>query len=199
MEYIVLLRGINVGGHKKVKMEDLRKVLESAGYINVKTYIQSGNILLETQKESDKKLASDISKLMLEHFGFEVPVLARTIAEWAKIAEDLPFEELLIEFLHITLLDELPDQKAVDAIDRSKFNPNEKWQVIGKTVYLYCPDGYGRTKLTNEFWEKKLGSAATTRNWKTLLALMEMVENRSDSALPAGIPSLIKEGRHNGQ
>jgi len=174
MKYIILLRGVNLGGHKKIKMEELRQVLEIAGYAQISTYIQSGNICLECPEIAKEELSEAIGELLQKHFGFDVPTFARTLADWEKIIAELPFVEESIDFLHITLLHKIPDAAAVAAIDSSKFSSNERFVAIGQTVYLYCPDGYGRTKLTNNFWEKKLNCAATTRNWKTVLAMASL-------------------------
>ena len=169
MTYITILRGINLGSHNVIKMEALRKVFAAAGFGNVRTYIQSGNVVFEAEATNTSELAAQVSTIILNEFGFQVPVLVLTQSEWAQIVAENPF---LPEFaedtksLHITFLAALPDVSNIARIEAEKYLP-DRFSVIGKAVYLYCPNGYGNTKLHNAFFENKLKVAATTRNWKT--------------------------------
>lgn len=172
--YIILLRGINVGGHKKIKMTELKTLLEKAGFEAVRTYIQSGNIVLQWAGTDENELASSIGALIQKEYGFEVQVMARTVTEWAATIKAQPFESEDYKKLHITFLAAVPAQEKVEKINPNDFLPNDAFKIVGRAVYLHCPNGYGNSKLTNDFWEKKLKLSATTRNWKTSLTLLEM-------------------------
>lgn len=174
--YIALLRGINVSGQRMIKMKDLETALEELAFSNVRTYIQSGNILFQCEKSDPSLLAGNIAGKILEHFGFEVPVVIRTFQELEKLSIDNPF--LLtgnrdVNKLHVTLTDREPDPDEVRKIEKDPFLPDEFF-VSGREIYLFCPNGYGRTKLTNTFFEKKLKTIATTRNWKTIQTLLTL-------------------------
>ncbi len=176
MKYIALLRGINVGRNKRIKMADLVKAFESSGFRNVKTYVQSGNVIFEHDSSSAAEIAENIEKIIGQTFGFSVNVFIRTESELENIVKLNPFiKETGIEFdkLHVTFLSDMPDPKAVLSLDINK-DENEKFEVIGREVYLYCPNGYARTKLKNDVFEKKLDTVATTRNWKTTNKLLEL-------------------------
>lgn len=176
MKYIALLRGINVGRNKRIKMADLVKAFESAGFRNVKTYVQSGNVIFEHNSSSAAEIAENIEKIIGQTFRFYVNVFIRTESELENIVKLNPFiKETDIEFdkLHVTFLSDMPDPKAVFNLDINK-DENEKFEVIGREVYLYCPNGYARTKLKNDVFEKKLDTVATTRNWKTTNKLLEL-------------------------
>lgn len=172
-QYILLLRGINVGGHRKIKMADLRVLLQNLDYANVQTYIQSGNILLESdQKAAD--IASNVKAAIKAEYDFDVPTLVMLWKDLEVIVEKLPFENVEEEkALYFTFLEKKPDAESVEGLE-PKLLKGEAYQVIDKTIYLYCPNGYGRTKLTNDFWEKQLKVAATSRNWRTTKKLLEM-------------------------
>ena len=172
--YIILLRGINVGGHKKIKMADLKSLLEKAGYLTVRTYIQSGNIVLQWSGVDETQLAADISALIKKEYEFEVPVMAIPSKEWAEIISNQPFDNEDISKLYLTLLSDSPTKETIDSINPDDFLPLEFFKIIGRSVYLHCPNGYGKSKLTNDFWERKLKLSATTRNWRTSLTLLEM-------------------------
>ena len=174
--YIALLRGINVSGQKMIKMEELKRMLASLNFNNVRTYIQSGNITFNCAKSDPAELANMIAEKILEHFRFEVPVLIRTLADMGKISNNNPFLEKRnapIEKLLVTFFPEEPDPVHWNKIEKDSYLPDE-FVVSGREVYLYCPNGYGRTKLTNSFFESKLKLTATTRNWKTLETLLKM-------------------------
>ena len=113
-------------------------------------------------------------------FGYEVPVLVISRTELEKIGRGNPFlpgKEGLEDKLHVTLLKDYPPDDLSEVIDRKKYLPDE-FIISGKEIYLYCPNGYGRTKLTNNFFESRLKTSATTRNWKTIIKLMELALQR---------------------
>ncbi len=176
MKYIALLRGINIGRNKRIKMADLVKTLESLGFKNVKTYLQSGNVIFEHDSSDIAEIAESIERKISETFSFSVDVIIRTNDELERVVKGNPFiKELDIELdkLYVTFLSDIPDPKAVLNMDIDKAE-NEKFEIIGREVYLYCPNGYARTKLKNDAFERKLNTTATTRNWKTTNKLMEL-------------------------
>lgn len=178
-KFIALLRGINVSGKNLIKMETLRSVLQSEGFQHVKTYIQSGNILFDTNDFAEKKQAKKIQEIIKKEFGFEVPVLVLNIKFLNLLVENNPFkndDSKDKSFWHLTLLDATPSIENLNKIDASKYLPDE-FSVRENAIYLYCPSGYGQTKLTNNFWESKLKLRATTRNWKTLEKLIDLANS----------------------
>jgi len=175
---IVLLRGINVGGKRKILMGDLRMLLGKNGYSEVRTYIQSGNILLQSDKEKDiQKIEIHIQKLIEEAYGFVVStvVLPFEILKKAYANKPFPNPESETISLHLTILQSVPDPDLVKAI--ANFDAGvDRFQIKEQFVYLRCEGKYHKSKLTNNFFEKKLKVSATTRNWRTLGKLIEMGE-----------------------
>jgi uncharacterized protein (DUF1697 family) len=163
---IALLRGVNIGG-RKVPMAALRDVFEQLGHGNVRTYIQSGNVVFDATGPGPRVRAA-IEDAIRRAFGLDVTVLLRTPAELAKVTAQNPYGE----DAYVTFLDGVPDRNRVAALDPAPFAPDE-FRVIGQEVYLRCPNGYGRTKVNNTFFEKKLATRATTRNWRTVETLLD--------------------------
>ncbi|MBV5315856.1 MAG: DUF1697 domain-containing protein [Prolixibacteraceae bacterium] len=180
MRYIAILRGINVGTGRKVPMTDLKKLCENMGLQNVQTYIQSGNVVFEwSRSESISELETRLQKAFSESFGFDIPVLVRTAEEWAESIAQNPFlkeENVDIDRLHLTCLKEVPSQELLEKIKPFQFMP-DRYEIIGKDVFIFCAAGYGTSKLTNPFFESKLKVSATTRNWKTVMKLHEMINS----------------------
>ncbi|MFD2826601.1 DUF1697 domain-containing protein [Leeuwenhoekiella polynyae] len=173
--YIGLLRGINVGGHRKVPMATLRQLMSDLNFKEVKTYIQSGNIIfLSDEKHTETQLAKIISNAILEEFGFEVPVVVKTADAIKKAVEVNPFSAEPIENLHLTFLSEIPKPEDVAALDQNSFAPDQ-FIISTSYAYLTIPGKYHKTKISNAFFEKKLNLTATTRNWKTALKLIELI------------------------
>ena len=172
--YIAIIRGINVSGKHKVPMAELRSLCENLGWRNVRTYIQSGNVVFEA--ESPTGLAAMLASGIAETFGFQVPVLVRSAAEMAEVVERNPFgeiEDFAPEKLHVTFMAEEPQPDKLEAIKAFTFEP-EKYTILGKEIYVYCQNGYGNTKLENLFFEKKLKVTCTTRNWRTVNELVKI-------------------------
>lgn len=175
-KYISLLRGINVSGKNKIKMVELKKVLENERLSNVITYIQSGNIVFDFKKSDNKKLELKIKKAIENNFGLDVQTLVLNVDDLNKVYSNNPFlieRNEDINFLHATILDQVPDEELVNQIKDFKSDSDE-FIVYENIIYLFCPNGSARTKLTNNFFEKKLKSVATTRNWKTITKLVEL-------------------------
>ncbi len=186
-KYIAILRGINVGTGRKVPMADLKKLCESLELQQVQSYIQSGNLVFELpNQEPIPELEARLQKAFSEAFGFEIPVLIRTSEEWANSISQNPFlkeENMDIERLHLTCLKELPSPELLEKIKTFQYLPvrqahgePDRFEILGRDVFVFCAAGYGKTKLTNSFFESKLKSPATTRNWKTVMQLNEMVK-----------------------
>jgi uncharacterized protein (DUF1697 family) len=167
-----MLRGVNVGG-KILNMTELRKLYESTGACNVRTYIQSGNVVFDSNEDDIRELEVNTVKSIREYFGYNVNVLIRTKRELQDVIEKMPFSEIDTNKLHVTFLHSAPLKLPIDEIENTK-NGAEKFFVAGREIYLYCPNGYGVTKLSNGFFEKKLKVTATTRNWKTVNTLFSM-------------------------
>lgn len=174
-EYISLIRGINVGG-KSLKMDVLRSIYESLKLEDIKTYIQSGNVLFKTNTKNIKKIGDKIVNSIEKQSGLSVSVIIRNNKEIKNILENNPFIKSgnnETERMYVTFLEGIPDKnKLKDLIPAKK--TKDEFKIIGKEIYLYCPEGYGRTILSNDFFEKKLKLKATSRNWRTLNKLYEM-------------------------
>ena len=176
--YVAMLRGINVSGHKMIKMESLRASFGALKLSNVQTYVQSGNVIFECADGSVAALSEKIERRILRDFGFSVPVFLRTSKELEQTIIRNPFlTDTAIDHskLHVTFLSDAAPKMALEALQPLAVKP-EQFRVLGRQVYLYCPNGYGRTKLSNTAIEKKLSVGATTRNWKTVNTLLAMTQ-----------------------
>lgn len=174
--YISILRGINVSGQKLIKMDVLRKSYESLGFENVATYLQSGNILFTCRETGTDALAQILSRQIEIDFGFDVPVIVLPVDKLQQIIDHNPFVKESDKdktFLHVTFLSSIPGKYDLNAIQARK-QEGEEIYITGNAVYLYCPNGYGRSKLSNNFLEAKLNVTATTRNWKTTNELLNI-------------------------
>ena len=174
--YIALLRGINLGGHKIVKMDQLRKTFEELDFADVKTYIQSGNVVFKAPAQIPAKLAKRIEEKILGQFGFPVPVVVKTAVEIGEVISSNPLlKEKGIDptRLHVTFLSCAPDKSALKLLDAVAAAPDQ-FRCSGQAVYLHCPNGYHATRLGNNVLAKMLKVGATTRNWKTVNKLWEM-------------------------
>jgi uncharacterized protein (DUF1697 family) len=176
--YISILRGINVSGQKLIKMDALKKSYENMGIQNVTTYVQSGNVIFTCNHFEIGELEQNISRQIDKDFGFEVPVIVLTIDKLKQVIDKNPFlkdPNIDLAFLHVTFLSSKPVQFDHKTIEDKK-KSGEEIVFSDTAVYLYCPNGYGRTKLNNNFLEAKLKVGATTRNWKTTNELFKIAE-----------------------
>lgn len=169
--YIAFLRGINVGGHKKLKMADLKLMMEGLGFRDVITYIQSGNVIFSS--EDANGLSEIISKEIEKKFGWQVPVLVKTADAIAQILKDCPFEETKKAEAYFMLLASQPETKLMEAVHEISY-PNEEFVLTTECAYIFYSKGHGNEKLNNNFFEKKLKVSATTRNYRTLAKLIEL-------------------------
>ncbi len=172
--YVAMLRSVNVGGRNRLSMTDLRSQVGSLGYGEVATYLQSGNVVFTAVGVSTQSVGERIAQQLTTELGLSVPVLVRTAAELSSVVESTPYADLDADprTVHVTFLADAPDTAAVEAMrDREDEFGLDRFEVIGTEVHLYCPGGYGETKLNNAYLERRLGAVATTRNWKTVTAL----------------------------
>jgi uncharacterized protein (DUF1697 family) len=180
-KYISLLRGINVSGQKKIKMVDLKTLYETLGFTDVLTYIQSGNVIFNSEIKDKFELITKLEEAVQTRYCFHVPVQICTLNDLNDVLSKLPFKNLNADEdgakVYISFLSEKPATEKVPALQTHVVEP-EKLVVNDQIVYLYCPNGYGRTKLSNTFIEKKLGVAATTRNLRTVAKLSTLAMNK---------------------
>jgi uncharacterized protein (DUF1697 family) len=178
--YISILRGINVGGQKQIRMDDLKALYESMKFKDVITYIQSGNVIFKTDiKKSIDEISGLIEKAIYLKDKFHVPLIIRPVEEMFQIVAANPFldeDGIKTDKIHVTFLSEKPKFINSEIINHLDFSP-DRFKIIEKEIYLYCPEGYGKSKLSNNFFESKLKVTATTRNWSTVNKLVEMANN----------------------
>jgi uncharacterized protein (DUF1697 family) len=178
--YAALLRGINIGPNKRVAMADLRRLVEGIGGEEVETYVQSGNAVFRSSARSGAKLEQALHRALADDLGLDVEVLVRSAAELARLVDGNPFaaDEDDPKKLHVTFLAEKPATAKVRAL-LDEAAGSERAEVTGRDIYLHFPDGYGRAVLTNPLVERRLGVVATTRNWRTVLALRDLTAARA--------------------
>jgi uncharacterized protein (DUF1697 family) len=176
--YIAILRGINVSGQKKIKMADLRALLGDLGLENVQTYIQSGNIVFQHTEAPESDLEKMIEEKIQSHYNFQVPTMVRTPEAFQYVIDHNPFLKGLnkdIKRQYITFLAEKPAAERIEALKDGHYEP-EEYVIDRRIIFFFSPHGYGRAKMNNNFFEKKLKVKATTRNWKTVNKLLEMAK-----------------------
>lgn len=173
---IAVLRGINVGGKRKLPMGDLKSMLMELGYTAVTTYIQSGNVLFKSDTDSTE-LEGKLEKSIKDKFNYDVPVVVRSVQELGVLINTNPFYTTNsdINKLHLTFLKEQPSAENKKLTESISSEP-DKFSVTDKDTFIFCEGKYHQSKLTNNFFEKKLKVGATTRNWKTTLKLYELGE-----------------------
>jgi len=174
---IAILRGINVGGKRKILMADLKLLFQNLGFSNISSYIQSGNVIfIDDNGLNDLDIAKQIEHAITAKYKFDVPVIIRSSKEIAKAVKKNSFYKKNAEDisqLHLTFLNEKPTKENLTKIESYNYEP-DKFVIIGKEVFIFCAGKYHQSKLTNNFFEKKLKVSATTRNWKTVLKLVEL-------------------------
>ena len=171
--FIALLRGINVGGHKKILMADLRVLFEKLGFENVRTFIQSGNVIFLTNENNPRNLEKIIKDEITRVYGFEVTLLVKTPSEIQVIFNNCPFSEEKKINSYFILLNSFPKKELIELTNQISY-PDEEFYLTNSCVYFYCSKGYGKSKCGNNFFEKNLKVSATARNYKTLLKLIEL-------------------------
>jgi len=180
--YISILRGINVSGKNRIKMDELKQLYSNLGFNNVQTYIQSGNVIFRTELTDIKVLESLITKEISNGFGFQIPVIVLTNNSLQSALTNNPFLSDSTKnpaFMHFTFLSDIPQKELFEKIAEKDYTPDE-YRFENKTIFLYCPTGYGNTKLTNTFFENKLRITATTRNLQTVKQLIALSSNANN-------------------
>lgn len=174
MKYVAFLRGINVGGKNKIKMETLREVCSAIGFENVKTYINSGNIIFETSKSDNQKLAEKIEKAIEKEFGLKIKTIVRSTAEIKNIVENNPFDGQFEndKDLHVFFLDEeMPKEKADLLLSNN--NENEQYLVRDREIFCLLRISVLDSLMGKDYIGKKLKVSATARNWRTVNKVLE--------------------------
>lgn len=177
IKYVAILRGINVAGKNKILMKDLVQLFEQMGLANVETYIQSGNVVFSSKFADVQYLETRIESAIKEKFGFDVPTIILSETKLERTLKYNPYLENKTvdeDALHATFLRYEADHELVKEFETLDYSPDETI-VTNDLVYVYCPNGYGKTKFNNGFIERKLKAQATTRNWKSISALLDLV------------------------
>ncbi|HEX3433402.1 MAG TPA: DUF1697 domain-containing protein [Solirubrobacteraceae bacterium] len=176
MKQIVLLRGVNVGGRNRVPMAALREALEQAGLGPARTFLQSGNVVVDSAAKP-AALASDCERIIAEHFELDIAVVVRTRAELAKVVRDDPFGETADnpKLYQVSFCSAKPDKAAVDKV-AERAAGEERLKAHGREIYAWFPDGVGRSRLAAQLSKQSLGVTVTARNWSTVLALLELAD-----------------------
>ena len=173
---IVLLRGVNLAGRNRVAMPQLREALEEAGFEDVSTYVQSGNVVLSSKK-SAKRVQSDVERLIADRFGLDVSVVVRTRADLAAVVERNPLGKVAKnpKLYQVTFLDKAPSADVVRKLEAAAAG-KEQVKHVGRELYAWHPDGVGRSKLAALMSGKGLGVTGTARNWTTVTKLLAMAD-----------------------
>ncbi len=178
LQYLALLRGINVGGKNKLPMKDLAELFVAAGCSNVRTFIQSGNVIFHSTSSVARELANLITRRIEERAGYRIPVVLRTAQELGEAIRGNPFIAAGVpeKTLHVYFLASLPSVRDVSALDPDRSLP-DTFVVRGREIYVQLPNGMARTKLTNAYFDSRLSTTSTARNWNTVLQLHELMKN----------------------
>jgi uncharacterized protein (DUF1697 family) len=173
--FVALMRGINVGGKNKLPMKDLVGLFEEAGCVGVRHYIQSGNIVFGATTALAKRVPALITSAIQRDFSLEVPVVVRSRDEMRAVVKNNPLlaKGAPVESLHVVFLADVPTAAAAASLDPNR-SPPDTFVVRGGEIYVSCPNGIGNSKLTNAYFDSKLRTTSTGRNWRTVLQLVEM-------------------------
>lgn len=182
--YVALLRGINVGGKNKLPMKELAALMAATECAEVQTYIQSGNVVFQASASVARRLPEVLAERIAQRFGLRVPVVIRSAKELAAVARGNPFlkrgeDE---DALHVYFLADKPSARAVAALDPRR-SPGDQFEVVGREIYLFCPNGVGNTKLSNAYFDSALETVSTGRNWRTVLKLIALSSGSDVGAL----------------
>jgi uncharacterized protein (DUF1697 family) len=176
-----MLRGVNMTGHNSIKMTDLSALYRDLGFIEPETFIQSGNVIFNTDRDIlAHEIAQAIETAIHNAFGYDVPVMIRTVKEMRDLVNLNPFiseinfdpAKMAVIFLH-----ETPAESQINKVADVDYPP-DKFMIIGNEIYTFCPNGFGRTKIYTNFFENKMKVTGTARNWKTVTTLLTLAEKR---------------------
>lgn len=180
--YISFLRAVNMAGHNSIRMADLSALYRNLGFIRPETYIQSGNVIFGAEKEMPPdQISSLVEEGIFREFGYDVPVIVKTIKDIRKILSSNPFlteknfdpAKMAVIFIRENL-DSSHIRKVAD-VDY----PPDKFKIIGNEIFTFCPNGFGRTKIYTGFFEKKMKVKGTARNWNTIMTILDLAEKRN--------------------
>jgi uncharacterized protein (DUF1697 family) len=178
MKHLALLRGINVSGHNMIKMEALKTILETIGFTNVVTYIQSGNVFVETEEESGFGVGFKIKQEIFKTFGHDVPTIVIGKQDLELCFKNNPFlkaKDVDTKKLYVAFISKELPNSAINELKISQFKPDEA-VIDGNRIFIKYDIGAGKTRLDQKYIEKKLNVTATIRNWNTVTKLLEMFE-----------------------
>jgi uncharacterized protein (DUF1697 family) len=177
--HLALLRGINVGGKNKLPMNALSEMFVSAGCKDVQTYIQSGNVVFSAPPGVSARVADRVTTLIDQQFGFQTPVILRTTQQLRAVILHNPFLHAGggLKALHVMFLASTPSPPNIEKLDPDR-SPPDAFRVLGQEVYLHLPHGVANSKLTNAYFDSKLATTSTSRNWRTVTKLLELMEGR---------------------
>lgn len=179
--FVSFLRGVNMTGHNSIKMTDLTALYRSMGLSDAETYIQSGNVIFSDIGDiTPSALSVNIEQAILERFNFNIPVMIRTRQELKNLFSSNPFlgetkfdpSKMAVLFLH----DE-PSDAQIQKVANIDYPP-DKFKIVGREIFIYCPNGFGRTKIYTNFFEKKMKVSGTGRNWKTITTILGIAEKK---------------------
>lgn len=173
---LALLRGINVGGKNMLPMKDLIAIFAESGCENVRSYIQSGNVIYDAAPEVAADLQGRVAAGIADRFGYRTPIVVRTAADLAEVVAGNPFLEpgCVVDELHVYFLADRPDPDRTARLDPDR-SPPDRFAVRGREIYLRLPGGMARTGLTNAYFDTKLATTSTARNWRTVTKLLELM------------------------
>jgi uncharacterized protein (DUF1697 family) len=174
--YLALLRGINVGGKNMLPMKDLVEIFIGAGCKDVRTFIQSGNVIFCAAPAVSARLPDEITSVVAESFGIRIPVILRSADQLRDVVSHNPFLKsgAAEDTLHVMFLAGLPSPESVDKLDPDRSAP-DAFIVHGREIYLRLPNGTARSKLTNAYFDSKLATTSTLRNWRTVTKLLDLM------------------------
>ncbi len=190
--FISMLRGVNVGGHHKVKMDELRTLYESLGLSDVQTYVQSGNVLFATQQREFDRLAVEIEKAIEQRCGFHADVILLNVSELRDVVRRNPFatrQDIAPNKLLVTFLSRDPGQEARDKVLAMKIGP-EELSFGAHEYYVHFPNGAGNSKLPTAAIERALKTPGTARNWNSVTRMLELAESMGAQLAPDSQPQV---------
>jgi uncharacterized protein (DUF1697 family) len=178
---VSFLRGINMTGHNSLKMNDLAELFRTAGFSEIETYIQSGNVIFSSSEMvSDVEISSKIKEGIHKRFGYNIAVVIRTVPQLELIVKSNPFT-IEVSFdptkTAVIFLSDTPSAAGIEKLKGIETGP-DRYAISGKEIYIYCPNGFGKSKLYANFFDKKLNVEGTARNWKTINTILEMAHQR---------------------
>jgi len=174
------MRGINVGGKNKLPMRDLASAFEQAGARDVRTYIQSGNVVFAATLAQAKSIPLEVQRIVEREFDIRSPVVTRSAVEFGAVLDNHPFEGKPVDdrSLAVAFLETKPSKAQAAALDPDR-SPGDSFRLIGREIYLSLPNGAARTKLTNAYFDRTLATVSTVRNWRTVNKLADMLAEMS--------------------